>query len=56
MTFPPDAPLPDAIEQATPVADDDEDDEVSPALDDEVDEADALDQSRVVPLDDDDDR
>jgi len=55
MTFPPDAPLPDAIEQATPVADD-EDDEVSPALADEVDEADALDQSRVVPLDDDVDR
>ena len=61
MSFPPDAPQPDALDQSTPVADEEDGtDEAteSPAStrDSEVPEADALDQEREVPLEDDWDR
>jgi hypothetical protein len=62
VSFPPDAPEPDALDQATPAVDDIEDDddveEETPPLrtGPEVSEADALDQRREVPLDDEWDR
>jgi hypothetical protein len=59
VTIPPDAPEPDALDQATPAAeDDDEEADETPSLGTirEVSEADALDQHREVPLDDDWDR
>jgi hypothetical protein len=59
VSFPPDAPEPDALEQATPAVDDiDDDAEETPPLctGPEVSEADALDQRREVPLDDEWDR
>jgi hypothetical protein len=59
VSIPPDAPVPDALEQATPVVDDDVNDvDETPSLDTarEVSEADALDQRREVPLEDDWDR
>jgi hypothetical protein len=55
MTLPPDAPVPDAIEQATSV-DDEPEEIVHLARDLDVPEADALDQAREVPLDDDHER
>jgi hypothetical protein len=56
MTLPPDAPEPDALEQATPVVEDDTDEPITLERDPEAPEADALDQAREVPLDDDWDR
>jgi hypothetical protein len=59
VTIPPDAPEPDALDQATPAVDDvDEETDETPSLgtSQEVPEADALDQHREVPLDDDWDR
>jgi hypothetical protein len=46
-------PEADALEQRTPVGDDDSELE-EPVIDDEVPEADALDQARTVPMDEDD--
>jgi hypothetical protein len=46
-------PEADALEQRTPVGDDDGEPE-EPVIDDEVPEADALDQARPVPMDEDD--
>jgi hypothetical protein len=54
MTLPPDAPEPDALEQKTPVVDDDADEPTTLERDAEAPEADALDQAREVPLDEDD--
>jgi hypothetical protein len=59
VSIPPDAPVPDALDQATPAVDDvdeevDEEPSVDVAL--EASEADVLDQQREVPLDDDWDR
>jgi hypothetical protein len=59
VSFPLDAPEPDALDQATPAADDidEEGEETSPLhAAPEVSEADALDQRREVPLDDEWDR
>jgi hypothetical protein len=54
MTLPPDAPEPDALEQKTPIVDDDADELTTLERDAEAPEADALDQAREVPLDEDD--
>jgi hypothetical protein len=51
-----DVPIPDAVEQATPVTDEAADPVATFEHDAEVPEADALDQAREVPLDDDWDR
>lgn len=52
--IPPDAPEADALDQARPVADEDDEEILPPALAADEPEADALDQARTVPLNDDD--
>ncbi len=53
IDLPPDAPEADALDQARPVADEDDEDSLPPAIAADEPEADALDQARTVDLEED---